>query len=614
MARLRAWFRRVFFWLDRQQNASEEQGPDTSRDHALVLSVTQPRAVPRWRQLRYATRVLDLSERRWFVATTAAGAVFALAGFALLASRHLSPVPATGGTYTEAIVGTPQAINPIDGPANDADADLVALIYSGLFRMQGMQPVPDLAEKYEWSQDGKVLTVTLRQDARFHNGRPVTAYDVQFTIESIQDPARNSLLTPLFRGVTASALDERTVQFALDQPDATFLAALCVGIVPSSIWEDVTAQAARLANANIKPVGSGPYRVKAFTRDNLGQIKTYTLESFEGYYGVKPHIKNVTLEFFPDMDTAQDAVKSDLVDGLAFVQPLDTPRFSSAARWSQAQLELPQQTSAFFNLKDKLLSDVRIRQALTMAVDRGDLVESLNKFAAPNDTAYPFVATASATQSDLEGARKLLDAAGWVLPNNENVRIFLKPEQRKPGTAVVATASSTRLTLNILAPEQEDLAKVADALKRQWSLLGIQVEISVMDQKAALKKSTRDRDAQVMLWNVLLTPDQDLFPVWWSGQAGDRGTNFSGLADKDIDTLINAAKSASSTAALDVARAKLSEALAKRFAAAPLLRPSYAYVVSQRVKGVPQTIVAAQPSDRFNGMADWYVKTGWVWK
>ena len=614
MARLRAWFRRVFFWLDRGNQSSSEQISDAGRDHALVLSVTQPRAVPRWRQLRYATRVFEPKEKNWFLVSILAGSIFLLTGVALLSTQHLATVPATGGTYTEAIIGTPQALNPVDAPANDADADMVALIYSGLFRMEGTEPVPDLAEKYEWSADGKTLTVVLRENARFQNGQPVTADDVQFTVESIQDSARNSLLAPLFRGVAVSTQDSRTVQFVLDQPDATFPVALCVGILPADVWEDVPAQAARLANANVKPVGSGPYRVKSFTRDNLGQIQTYTLERFEDYYGIKPHIKNVTFEFFPDMPSAEDAIKSDLVDALAFVPPLEKSRFSSAARWTQAKLEIPQQAIAFFNLKDKLLSDARLRQALILAISRPDLAETLDKQAEPSDTSYPFLPTASSTSNDLEAARKLLDASGWMLPSNENVRIYVKPEQRKAGATIVATPSSTRLTINILAPDQPDLNKLADALKRQWSLLGIQVEVTAQDQKSVLRRSTRDRDTQVVLWNVLLPPDQDLFPIWWSGQAGDRGMNFSALTDKDVDSLISATKSATSTAALNLARTKLSDTLSKRYAAAFLLRPIYAYVISTRVKGVPERIVAAEPADRFNGMADWYVKTGWVWK
>lgn len=613
-ARLRAWFRRVFFWLDKDQLNSTEQIPDMGRDHALVLSVTQPRAVPTWRQMRYATRVFQPNEKLWFVLAACGSALFLATGVVLFSTQHMSPVPAFGGTYTEAIIGAPQALNPVDAPANDADADLVSLIYSGLFKMNGTEPVPDLAEKYEWSQDGKILTVTLRDNAKFQNDQPVTADDVVFTVESIQDTARNSLLAPLFRGVTVVSVDNRTAQFTLDQPDATFPIALCVGILPIDVWQDVPAQAARLANANVKPIGSGPYRVKSFTRDNLGQIKTYTLERYEGYYGIKPHIKNIVFEFFPDINSAQDAIKSDLVDGLAFVPPLERNRFSSTARWSQPKLEIPQQAIAFFNLKDKLLSDARVRQALVLAISRQDLVDALDGQATPNDTAYPFLSTPSSTQTDLEAARKLLDAAGWALPNNDTVRVYVKPEQRKPGVPITSTPSSTKLTLEIITPDEADLVKVAEAIKRQWSLLGIQVTVSTQEQKTVLRRSTRDRDAQVVLWNVLLSSDQDLFPIWWSGQAGDRGMNFSALADKEVDTFISATKSASTTAMLAKARADLSNTINKRYAAAFLLRPAYSYVVSTRVKGVQQDIVAAKPSDRFNALTEWYVKTGWVWK
>jgi ABC-type transport system substrate-binding protein len=91
-------------------------------------------------------------------------------------------VPTGGGVFTEAVEGTPKLINPLFAPANDVDRDLVALIFSGLFRLDGqLNAVPDLTESFRWLENGKTLEVRLRNDARFHDGQPVTAHDVVFT-------------------------------------------------------------------------------------------------------------------------------------------------------------------------------------------------------------------------------------------------------------------------------------------------------------------------------------------------------------------------------------------------------------------------------------------------
>jgi len=614
IARLLAWVRRTFFWLTPSSKTSTEQGPDLNQDHALVLAVTQPSALPRWRQLRYAARVLSPSERRALAVSLAGFFVFLLAGAAILGLQHLVTVPAAGGVYTEALMGEPQAINPIDAPANDVDDDLSSLIYSGLFRMQGTEAVPDLAEGYAWSEDGKILTVTLQEDARFHNGNPVTADDVQFTVEAIQDPTRDSLLAPLFRGVKASVIDERTVQFDLDQPDVTFLTALTAGIMPSELWQDIPAATARLANLNLKPVGSGPYMVKSFTRDSYGAIRSYTLERFEKYYGVKPYLKTMVFQFYPDRQSAEDALKSDLVDALSFITSNEMEKFNSAARWQTVALEIPQQTVAFFNLKDKTLMDPRVRQALALGTNRQELPAAYQDMAAVAEMPYPFMQPATSTPYDPDAARLLLQETGWVMPSNDTVRVYQKPDPKKPGVAPAATPSSTKLILDIMVPDEPVLQKVADILKRQWSLLGAQVEVKPMDSRQLLKKSSRERDAQVILWNLLLRPDQDLFPIWWSGQATERGMNFSGLADKEIDTLIERTKSATSSQSLAASRQRLADALLNRTPGLFLVRPTYAYVISNRVKGVEPVLRLARPSDRFENLDQWYLKTGLRWK
>ncbi len=605
LARFRAWFRAVFFWLTPAKKTGSEQAPEANRDHALVLSVIKPTTIPTWRQFRYITRILNANEIKFLLIVGVIG-ILSLLGAGVLATKdHLAVIPIVGGTYTEALISEPRSINPVDAPANETDADITALVYSGLFRMNGFETVPDLAEKYEWSEDKKILTVKLREDALFHNGQQVTADDVQFTIESIQDPARSSVIAPLFRGVKVVAKDLHEVQFILDQPDISFLKSLTVGILPASLWQNIPATNARLANINLKPIGSGPYQVKSFTRDSRGIIRSYTLESAPLYYGIKPFIKEITFQIYSDLKPAEDALKSDLVDGLSFLAPTEMDRFSAVTRWNTILLDAPQQTIAFFNIKDKILEDIRIRQALAMAVDRHELSNVLNGHAFIAESAYPFLTPTTSTSADIESARSLLDQTGWKIPENQTIRVKSEAD---------TNASSTELTLNILVPDQPDLINIAEALKRQWSLLGIQINIESQDIHSVLRRSSRDRDTQIVIWNVLYSRDMDLSPIWWSGQTGDRGTNFSGLADKNIDDLINKTKSATSTESLLQTQITLSEKILEKYPATFLIRPTYGYIISTRIKGVPATIQTAKPSDRFQNIHAWYIKTGWRWK
>jgi peptide/nickel transport system substrate-binding protein len=638
LERLRSLRRRLFFWLPSTSRA-DEQRPEALHDHALVLQVVEPERVPRWRQFRYVLRVMTRGEQRGFLLAFALAVIsFGIAGSLFVVSRVIA-VPVVGGTLTEALIGQPKYLNPLDALANDVDRDLIRLIYSGLFRFEGADAVPDLAESYSWSDDRKTLTVSLRKDARFHNGDPVTPEDVRFTFDSLENPDRTSPLLPFFRGVKVAAVDDSTLTFTLDAPDAAFLTKLSVGILPSRLWQDIQATSARLSDLNLKPIGSGPYQVKSFSRDSLGNIHSFSLERFDGYYGLKPYLKTLTFQFFGDRKEALDAFKADLVDALAFVSTADAIKLAGTSRTHDLHLELPQETTAFFNVKDKTLSNPKVRQALALAVNRADLVSAFQGSAEAVTGPYPFAA-ASTTMEDLERARDMLTDAGWVVPSNGNVRIWQPPKlPPKPptvkkvkgktvtvpvvptstpplasGGAPVSTPSSTELTLTIDIPDDPDVQTAADALTRQWSLLGVKVTVEALPTDELVRLATRDRSTQVVLLNVLLGPEQDLFPFWWSGQVTDRGLNLSSFADRTLDDELQAAKRATSSDQLLAARQAITDTLNSKAPAVFLIRPFQHYLLNSKLQDVGDRQIAYNPAERFQDLMRWYVKTGWRWK
>ncbi len=614
ISRIRRTLQRVFFWLPSSE-VNEEHPPEVGHDHALVIAVTEPQRLPRYRQFRYALRVFDPSERRLLViACLIAVIALGTAGF-VFAKGHIVNVPVVGGAYSEALIGQPKFINPLDAPANDVDADLVRLVYSGLFRMDGLNPIPDIAQSYEWSDDRKTLTIHLRPDVYFHDGQLLTADDVRFTFDSLMDPARKSPLAAEFHGVTVSTQGDDTVIFTLDRPDAQILSSLTFGILPAHLWEDVSAANARVSDLNLKPIGSGPYHVKSFLRDNNGNIHSYTLERFDRYYGFAPYLKTVVFQFYPDRQSAVDAAKADLVEGAAFVPTADAQKAESASRAHDLKLELPEETVAFFDLKDGTLKDKDVRTALSLAVDRPDLVDALGGGATPVMGPYPFLDTTT-TGMDVDRARTLLENDGWVLPQNGNIRIAKSgaKDTSSSSTAPIATASSTELSLTISVADEPDLLTVADRLKRQWSLIGAKVDIETLSTEDLLRKATRDRDGQIILLNVYLGPTQDLFPFWWSGQAIDRGYNFSSLVDRTVDDALEASRDATTTDAIIEARQTASAAILNDVPAVFLLRPMHHEIVATGIKGVQDHLLISSPADRLGGLMSWYTNSGWRWK
>lgn len=553
------------------------------------------------KQIKLIGRVLDETERKLFLGAVAIFVVALLIAGGNLLRLQLIRVPATGGVVTEALVGTPKLINPLFAPLNDVDRDLSALIFSGLFRLdESYEPVPDLADRYRWTDDQKTLEITLRQNVKFHDGEDLTTDDVIFTFQAIKNPNWRSPLAASFQGVTVVRVDDHTLQFQLAKPDPQFLHELTVGILPSHIWSHVTDSGAQLADANIRPIGSGPYSVASFTRDPNGSILNYHLKRYPGYYGIKPYIEEWRFRFFPDRAPAFDALKNNQVDALAFV-PWDSAKTLSGEQFTVSHLELPQMTIAFFNMEDEQLKDDAFREALSLAIDRQELGNLLGDQVTLASSPFPFIESPSGTVSDLEKAREAMEELEWKLDESTGLRF--------KGASSSESASSTPLTLSVSVPDQPDLIRIAEYLKRRWSLLGANVDV----RTETLQTVVTDRKYHVLVWNILLNPTLDIRPFWHSSKAAAGGFNFSNIKDRDIDTGLDALDAATSTEALDAARLNLIPMIEKRLPALFLSQPRYTYVVSKDIQGVMNQHLS-RPADRFQQTRGWYVKTRWSWK
>lgn len=607
LAKFRQFLQRVFFWHERRQ--SSEFTPSQAHDHALVLQVTESKKLPRWKQLRYAGLVLNFKERRVIFLTLAVLLVgIGLSIWSIMQDRMVR-VPVNGGKITEAIVGSPKAINPLYALTNDPDADMCALIFSGLFRRDGRGAiVPDIASNFEWSEDGKKLTIILRDDVYFHDGVRLTSEDVAFTLNVAKNSEWHSAYASALRGATIEATDERTIAISLTEADASILNALTVGILPAHIWQTISPSNALLADANIRPIGTGPYRIRSFRQNSNGSVLAYTFEQYNRYYGLKPYIDKIEFRFYPDHQSAEDALHGGQVDSLAFVSGQKVSKMIGD-QLKSSSIELPQLTMAFLNVNDPILKETKVRQALELAVDRSAIADAQAKLATPIFGPYPFneqPTNASSTEENLATARALLDSAGWKLNSDSDVRTKNKNAS--------STSDVERLEFSITVPNVVDLIDVATALQRAWSVLGVKVALNIQTPESLISSIEKTKQSSVIVWNVLLSPTQDLYPIWWSGETDGNGLNLSGLKDKDVDSAIKAVRVATSTQAIEETRAKLANAIMSRHPAIFLTRPSFGYVHSNRIQGMADRFQIGLPSDRFSDISNWYVKTGWRWK
>ncbi|HEX6868055.1 MAG TPA: ABC transporter substrate-binding protein, partial [Candidatus Limnocylindrales bacterium] len=191
----------------------------------------------------------------------------------------LAGPPPAARPYVEGVIGAPVSVSPLTA-MTQVDRDLVALTFAGLVRNGPSGTiVPDLARSWSTDATGSTWTVTIRDDARWHDGVPVTADDVLFTIRPLQDPAYTGPSGTSWREVTVTALDEHTVRFTLATPLGGFLQALTQPLAPAHLLGDVPVELLPDHPFGEQPVGSGPFALVELSSTSASLLPATALDA-----------------------------------------------------------------------------------------------------------------------------------------------------------------------------------------------------------------------------------------------------------------------------------------------------------------------------------------------
>lgn len=595
-----------------------KKGTDTginagaSFDKRLVIGLSGKRW-PNASQLKHLPRLLTAPEKKLMRSLVSVLVFAAIVAGGRFASAHLETVPDDGGQYVEASVGGPRFVNPLLATANDADLDLVRLMFSGLMKTDvAGKVVTDLAASYEISEDGKTYTFILRDGLTWHDDEPLTSRDVIATVGYAKDPTWQSPYGSQFKNVTVEAVDEKTVRFTLTEPFAPFLAMLTVGILPAHLWDDVLPENSSRAELNVKPVGNGPFKFKNFTQDRKGLIHTYGLERFDAYHGDRPRLDGITFRYYPDIETAHDALLKHQVDGLSFL-PLEYRDSAESMRSARTYtLRLPQYTAVFFNQqKNAALKSKEVRTALAMSIDRSELLKQTVRedgvlVNAPILAGFTgFHPDVKKPILDLPAAATMLEEAGWKLADDgirkKSIINDKKETELVPLTIVLTTADA------------KEILAAAEIIKAGWSKLGVQVTIDAVSASRIQKDKIRTRDYDALLYGEIIGADPDPYPFWHSSQSSGAGLNLAGWSNRRADELLEKGRATTDAAARETMYKEFQDILAEDVPAIFLYSPTYTYVVSRKIQGIePATIFT--PADRFAAVELWYIKTSKSWK
>ena len=491
--------------------------------------------------------------------------------------------PLPGGSLREGIVGSLTSFNPLfaDTSADQAASELLfdsLLTYDDDGRLR-----PELAQSWKSNEDADVYTVTLRENLQWHDGKPLTADDVVFTVELMKNPRLGvDRLLNTWTGVEVEKLGKRTVEFRLPNSLAPFPPLLRFGVVPEHILSGQPVESLRSDVFNRQPIGSGPFTFFEYNMDN----DSVTFEANEDYYQSVPRLERYQIRAYEDEATRLEAMESGQIDVYASEQPAEGDKYDQhTARLSRTRY-------LFFNTRpDQITDDAELRRALTQAIDpakfdsnaadtiQGMLLRDQLKL----DGKYHQL------EYNSEKAKSRLENLGWTQPEGSSIR------QNK---------SDLQLRLDLVYPdrplEQEQARRVRDQLRS----VGVGVDLIGLDQEEFNQALFIDRAFDLVLASVDSGIDPDVFVYWHSSQNDEGGLNISGVRDDDMDRALAAGRTRSSDRLRKAKYQTAAEQWRSQAPAVSLSQDNYYIITRSRVMAY-DGVLLSDVIDRYNDVENW---------
>lgn len=540
-------------------------------------------------------------------------AVFIVSSFMIVArvnSESLVEIPVTGGSFSEGIVGSPRFINPLLPQQTDADRDLATLIYSGLMRANPDGTLRhDLAKSHTVSEDGLAYTITLRDNITFHDGEEITADDIVFTIQKVQEPNLKSPKRASWEGVLVEKVSDKEVLFTLDRPYSPFVENLTIGILPEHLWVDVPDEDFAFSVLNTEPIGSGPYKIKSVKKDESDVPLYYDLEAFEDFVFGTPFIESLRIKFYINenilidsyINGEIDAINSISTNNLAYASlNVDEIRLNTVT--------LPRIFGVFFNQNQSpVLTNIEVRKALDVGLNKKRIVEEvLDGYGQVIEGPLPVgiiestIEPDTSTTSIKKQAIDILERNGWEMDSEEGLWV----KKTKAGTE--------RLEFSISTSNVDELREAAEIIKEEWEQIGAKVTIRRSDTGELNANIIRPRKYDSLLFGEIVGRELDLFAFWHSSQRNDPGLNIALYANITVDALLEDARTETDRAVRLEKFAEFEKEIASDIPAVFIYSPDFIYIEPKKVQGIKLGTITT-PSERFLNIHEWYIQTDRVW-
>ena len=489
------------------------------------------------------------------------------------ARRKADKPPAYGDIMVRGDIG--DASNLIPLLASDSASHSVAgMVFNGLVKYdKDMNIIGDLAESWDVTQNGLVITFHLRKGVQWHDGKPFTAADVLYTYQVTTDPKTPTAYAGDFLKIkNAEALDDYTFRVTYDKPFAPALISWASAILPRHLLAGKDITKSPLAR---HPIGTGPYKFKEWV---AGQ--KIVLVSNENYFEGRPYIDGRVTRIIPDTATMFLELRAQNI-GMMGLTPLQYTRQTDNNLFKENFNKYRYLSFAYtylgYNLKNPLFKDKRVRQAISYAVNKDEIISGvllgLGKLATGpyKHGTWAYNDKVKIYNYDPAKARELLKQAGLTDTNNDGVL----EKDGKPFEFEILTNQGN-----------ETRQKCAEIIQRQLKEVGISVKIRIVEWSAFVTDFINKRrfDAVILGWTIPLDPDA--YDVWHSSKTSPEELNFVSYKNPEADEMLEKGRSTFNQAERKKYYDRFQEILVEDQPYTFLYVPEELIIISNRIRGV----------------------------
>ena len=497
--------------------------------------------------------------------------------------------PAYGDAFVVGSIGEPSTLIPLLA-SDSASHEVAGYVFNGLIRYdKDLKLEGDLAESWEVSPDGLTIIFHLRRGVKWHDGAAFTSRDVLYTYRVTIDPKTPTAYADAFKQVSrAEAPDPYTFRVTYSKPFAPALESWGVSVLPSHLLEGKDITKSTLSR---HPIGTGPYVFKEWV---AGQ--KVTLEANPNYYEGRPYIGRYVYRIIPDNATMYMELTAGGVDmmGISPVQyqrQTNTPEFTD--KFNKYRYPASAYTYLGYNLRHPLFSDRRVRQALTCAINKDEIVHGV--LLGMGQVAHsPYKPGTWAHNPGVRGfdynpdrARALLAEAGWLKKNSDGVLV----KNGKPFRFTILTNQGNDQRL-----------KTAVIIQNRLKAIGVEVKIRVIEWASFLSQFIDKGKFDAVLLGWTIGQDPDLYDIWHSSKTNPKELNFIGYRNPEVDRLLEEGRGTFDMEKRKRCYYRFQEILAEDQPYTFLYVPDALPVVSARFRG----IVPAPAGISYN-FIKWYV-------